>query len=100
MLDEGLTKAALKWHAASGCLPGRAISVADALPMVDPDVSRAAGGDLNITCYRHWAIAEDEALLIGMHAVCEYTSTLQLLDGMLWTDAGFSQAPMRRQFHS
>ena len=35
------------------------------LPMFDPKVSRAAGGDPNITYYHsHWAIAPDEALLI------------------------------------
>ena len=35
------------------------------LPMFDPQVSLAAGGDPNITYYHsHWAIAPDEALLI------------------------------------
>ncbi|MDE0652488.1 MAG: hypothetical protein OXI26_02400 [bacterium] len=35
------------------------------LPMFDPKVSLAAGGDPNITYYHsHWAIAPDEALLI------------------------------------
>ena len=35
------------------------------LPTFDPDVSLAAGGDPNIVYYHsHWAIAEDEALLI------------------------------------
>ena len=35
------------------------------LPMFDPEVSRAAGGDPNITYYHsHWAIADGEALLI------------------------------------
>ena len=35
------------------------------LPMFDPDVSLAAGGDPNITYYHsHWALAPDEALLI------------------------------------
>ena len=35
------------------------------LPMFDPQVSLAAGGDPNITYYHsHWAIAQDEALLI------------------------------------
>ncbi|MCY3919169.1 MAG: DUF1214 domain-containing protein [Chloroflexi bacterium] len=37
----------------------------NALPMFDPDVSLAAGGDPNIAYYHsHWAVAEDEALLI------------------------------------
>ena len=37
----------------------------NALPMFDPDVSLAAGGDPNIVYYHsHWAVAEDEALLI------------------------------------
>ena len=35
------------------------------LPMFDPDVSLAAGGDPNITYYHsHWALAPDEVLLI------------------------------------
>ena len=35
------------------------------LPLFDPQVSLAAGGDPNITYYHsHWAIAEGEALLI------------------------------------
>ena len=44
------------------------------LPMFDPEVSRAAGGDPNITYYHsHWAIAEDEALLIEVTPPeCEY----------------------------
>ena len=44
------------------------------LPMFDPDVSLAAGGDPNITYYHsHWAIAEDEALVIEvMPPECEY----------------------------
>ena len=44
------------------------------LPMFNPDVSLAAGGDPNITYYHsHWAIAEDEALLIEVTPPeCEY----------------------------
>ncbi len=35
------------------------------LPQFDPEVSLAAGGDPNITYYHsHWALAEDEALVI------------------------------------
>ena len=35
------------------------------LPMFDPDTSLAAGGDPNIVYYHsHWALAEDEALVI------------------------------------
>lgn len=37
------------------------------LPMFDPDVSNQAGGDPNITYYHsHWALAEDEALVIDV----------------------------------
>ena len=44
------------------------------LPMFDPQVSLAAGGDPNITYYHsHWAIAPDEALLIEvMPPECEH----------------------------
>ena len=44
------------------------------LPMFDPEVSLAAGGDPNIIYYHsHWAIAEDEALLIEVTPPeCEY----------------------------
>ncbi len=44
------------------------------LPMFDPQVSLAAGGDPNITYYHsHWAIAQDEALLIEVvPPECEY----------------------------
>ena len=44
------------------------------LPMFDPQVALAAGGDPNITYYHsHWAIAQDEALLIEvMPPECEY----------------------------
>ena len=46
----------------------------NALPMFDPELSLAAGGDPNITYYHsHWAIAEGEALLIEvMPPECEY----------------------------
>ena len=44
------------------------------LPLFDPQVSLAAGGDPNITYYHsHWAIAEGEALLIEVTPPeCEY----------------------------
>ena len=44
------------------------------LPRFDPEKSLAAGGDPNIAYYHsHWAIAEDEALLIEvMPPECEY----------------------------
>ena len=44
------------------------------LPRFDPQVSLAAGGDPNIAYYHsHWAIAQDEALLIEvMPPECEY----------------------------
>ena len=44
------------------------------LPMFDPAVSLAAGGDPNIVYYHsHWALAEDEALLIEvMPPECEH----------------------------
>jgi len=44
------------------------------LPMFDPDVSLQAGGDPNIVYYHsHWAVAEDEALLIeAMPPECEH----------------------------
>ncbi|MCY4610454.1 MAG: hypothetical protein OXC38_01905 [Gammaproteobacteria bacterium] len=44
------------------------------LPLFDPEVSLAAGGDPNITYYHsHWAIAQDEALVIEVTPPeCEY----------------------------
>ncbi len=44
------------------------------LPQFDPEVSLAAGGDPNITYYHsHWALAEDEALVIEVTPpVCEH----------------------------
>ncbi len=44
------------------------------LPMFDPDVSNAAGGDPNIIYYHsHWALASDEALVIdAMPPECEH----------------------------
>ena len=44
------------------------------LPMFDPEVSNAAGGDPNIAYYHsHWALDADEALLIEvMPPPCEY----------------------------
>ena len=67
-LDEGL-------KSASTLVAGAAMLFANwargfqkhtnALPMFDPDVSLQAGGDPNIVYYHsHWAVAEDEALLI------------------------------------
>jgi hypothetical protein len=46
----------------------------NSLPMFDPQVSNAAGGDPNIIYYHsHWALAEDEALLIEVTPpVCEH----------------------------
>ncbi len=46
----------------------------NALPMFDPDVSLAAGGDPNIVYYHsHWALAEDQALVIeAMPPECEH----------------------------
>lgn len=44
------------------------------LPMFDPDVSNAAGGDPNIIYYHsHWALGPDEALVIeAMPPECEH----------------------------
>ena len=44
------------------------------LPMFDPDVSLQAGGDPNIVYYHsHWAVAEDEALVIeAVPPECEH----------------------------
>lgn len=44
------------------------------LPMFDPEVSNAAGGDPNIIYYHsHWALAPDEALVIeAMPPECEH----------------------------
>ena len=44
------------------------------LPMFDPEVSNAAGGDPNIAYYHsHWALDDDEALLIEVTPPqCEY----------------------------
>ncbi len=44
------------------------------LPRFDPDVSLQAGGDPNIAYYHsHWAVAEDEALIIeAMPPECEH----------------------------
>ena len=46
----------------------------NSLPMFDPDVSLAAGGDPNIVYYHsHWAVAADEALVIeAMPPECEH----------------------------
>ena len=76
-LDEGLTKAGALVAGAPLLFAKWARDFqkhSNALPMFDPDVSLAAGGDPNITYYHsHWAIAEDEALLIEvMPPECEY----------------------------
>src|SRR5690606_38316943 len=44
------------------------------LPLFDPKVSNAAGGDPNIAYYHsHWALAPDEVLLIEVKPpVCEH----------------------------
>ena len=46
----------------------------NSLPMFDPEVSLAAGGDPNIVYYHsHWAVAKEEALLIeAMPPECEH----------------------------
>ena len=46
----------------------------NSLPMFDPDVSLAAGGDPNIVYYHsHWALEEDQALVIEtMPPECEH----------------------------
>ena len=76
-IDEGL-------KAASTLVAGAAMLFANwargfrkhtnTLPMFDSDTSLAAGGDPNIVYYHsHWALAEDEALLIeAMPPECEH----------------------------
>ena len=76
-LDEGLTKAGALVAGAPLLFAKWARDFqkhSNALPMFDPDVARAAGGDPNITYYHsHWAIAHDEALVIEvMPPDCEY----------------------------
>ena len=76
-LDEGLSKAGALVAGAPLLFAKWARDFqthSNALPMFDPEVSLAAGGDPNITYYHsHWAIAEDEALVIEvMPPECEY----------------------------
>lgn len=78
-LDEGLTKAGALVAGAPLLFAKWARDFqkhSNALPMFDPELSLAAGGDPNITYYHsHWAIAEGEALLIEvMPPECEYWS--------------------------
>ena len=76
-LDEGLAKAGALVAGAPLLFAKWARDFqkhSNALPMFDPEVSLAAGGDPNITYYHsHWAIAEDEALVIEVTPPeCEY----------------------------
>ncbi len=76
-LDEGLSKAGALVAGAPLLFAKWARDFqkhSNALPMFDPEVSLAAGGDPNITYYHsHWAIAEDEALVIEVTPPeCEY----------------------------
>ena len=76
-LDEGLTKVGALVAGAPLLFAKWARDFqkhSNALPLFDPEVSLAAGGDPNITYYHsHWAIAEGEALLIEvMPPECEY----------------------------
>ena len=67
-LDEGLKSASTLVAGASFLFAKWARDLqrhSNRLPMFDPEVSKAAGGDPNIVYYHsHWALAEDEALLI------------------------------------
>ena len=67
-LDEGLSKAGALAMGAPLLFAKWARDFtkhSNELPMFDPDVSLAAGGDPNITYYHsHWALAPEEALLI------------------------------------
>ena len=67
-LDEGLKSASLLVAGASLMFAKWARDFqrhSNALPRFDQEVSNAAGGDPNIAYYHsHWALAEDEALLI------------------------------------
>ena len=67
-LDEGLKKAGALVAGASLLFAKWARDFkkhSDELPVFNPQVSLAAGGDPNITYYHsHWATAQDEALLI------------------------------------
>jgi len=76
-LDEGLQKAAALTAGAPLLFAKWARDFqkhSNELPLFDPQVSLAAGGDPNITYYHsHWAIAPDEALVIEvMPPECEH----------------------------
>ena len=76
-LDEGLVSASTLVAGASLLFAKWARDFqrhSNRLPMFDPEVSNAAGGDPNIAYYHsHWALDADEALLIeAMPPACEY----------------------------
>ena len=76
-LDHGLKSASLLVAGASLLFAKWARDFqrhSNALPRFDQDVSNAAGGDPNIAYYHsHWALAEDEALVIEVTPPdCEY----------------------------
>ena len=77
MLDEGLRSASTLVAGASLLFAKWARDFqkkSNELPMFDPEVSNAAGGDPNIIYYHsHWALAKDEALVIDvMPPECEH----------------------------
>ena len=76
-IDEGLKSASTLVAGASMLFANWARGFkkhTNTLPMFDPDLSLAAGGDPNIVYYHsHWALSEDEALLIEvMPPQCEH----------------------------
>ncbi|MXX78403.1 MAG: DUF1214 domain-containing protein [Gemmatimonadales bacterium] len=76
-IDEGLKSAGTLVAGASMLFANWARGFrrhSNTLPMFDPDVSLQAGGDPNIVYYHsHWAVADDEALLIeAMPPECEH----------------------------
>ena len=76
-IDEGLKSASTLVAGASMLFANWARGFSkhtNTLPMFDPEVSLAAGGDPNIVYYHsHWALSEDEALLIEvMPPECEH----------------------------
>ena len=76
-LDDGLKSASLLVAGASLLFAKWARNFqrhSNALPRFDQDVSNAAGGDPNIAYYHsHWALAEDEALVVEVTPPdCEY----------------------------
>ena len=68
MMDEGLKTASLFVAGASMLFAKWANGFqkhTNCLPLFDPDISNAAGGDANIIYYHsHWKLLEDEALII------------------------------------